>query len=398
MPTLLDGCPLVPTGDVAAAAYARVLLASLGADVGCDETPSGASFTDHVRGAGLALRVLSPDPDRPIDVDGPTLLGARTALTGQRPSDTVSASGHCRLVRALDGHVAVNLSRPHDLDVLEAWLLRPCADDPWAAVVETLAVTPATEAVERAQLVGTAAAAAVTPEDARRDEQARSRGQHERMSPVRFLPAGRTRRRRREPLVVDLSALWAGPLCAQLLRQAGGRVVKVESRSRPDGARAGSPAFFALLNEGKEHATVDLGTEAGRRDLLAHVEAADLVIESSRPRAMAQLGIDPFDVVAASGGVWVSITGYGRTGPWSNRVAFGDDAAVAAGLARVAADADGRPRFYGDATADPVSGLMAAVAVLAAWRSGASGVIDVAMREVVNHLLLGIERLTPSCC
>ena len=58
--------------------------------------------------------------------------------------------------------------------------------------------------------------------------------------------------------MVDLSALWAGPLAASLLLEAGARVVKVEARDRPDGARSGPRPFFDLLNAGKESVAIDL--------------------------------------------------------------------------------------------------------------------------------------------
>ena len=127
--------------------------------------------------------------------------------------------------------------------------------------------------------------------------------------------------------VVDLSSLWAGPLCGQLLAAAGARVIKVESTTRPDGARHGPKAFFELMHRGKEFLAFDFSTTAGRAALADVLGAADVVIEASRPRALEQLGI-----IAASSParVWLSITGYGRDLPV--RVAFGDDAAVAGGL------------------------------------------------------------------
>ena len=54
------------------------------------------------------------------------------------------------------------------------------------------------------------------------------------------------------PIVLDCSALWAGPLCADLLARSGCRVIKIEHPQRPDGARNGPPAFFDLLNGHKE--------------------------------------------------------------------------------------------------------------------------------------------------
>jgi crotonobetainyl-CoA:carnitine CoA-transferase CaiB-like acyl-CoA transferase len=99
------------------------------------------------------------------------------------------------------------------------------------------------------------------------------------------------------------------------------------------------------------------------------------VIEASRPRALAQLGIDAEAIAAESGGVWVSITAYGRA---HNRIGYGDDVAAAAGLL-----GDG-PVFAGDAIADPLTGSYAAAAALDAWSAGESGVLDIAMYDVTR--------------
>src|SRR5215468_10441448 len=124
------------------------------------------------------------------------------------------------------------------------------------------------------------------------------------------------------------------------------------------------------------------------RALLAALFAsADVVIESARPRALAQLGIDAEAFVAARAGrVWISITGYGRADAAPGRVAFGDDAAVAAGAARAVADADG-PLFCADAIADPLTGLHAAVAAWACWRAGGGVLLDLSLCGVTAHAL-----------
>jgi len=115
--------------------------------------------------------------------------------------------------------------------------------------------------------------------------------------------------------------------------------------------------------------------------LRAIVERADVVIESSRPRALRQLGLVAEEVVAATPGkVWVSITGYGRDDTAAERVAFGDDAAVAGGL--VAWDAAGAPVFCGDAIADPLTGLCAAAGVARALARGGGVLLDLVMADV----------------
>jgi hypothetical protein len=75
--------------------------------------------------------------------------------------------------------------------------------------------------------------------------------------------------------------------------------------------------------------------------------------------------------------VWTSITGHGRAGAAGDRVAFGDDAAVAGGLVRWAADT---PMFLGDAVADPLTGMVAAAATLLSW----------------NHMILNVPDVSPS--
>jgi crotonobetainyl-CoA:carnitine CoA-transferase CaiB-like acyl-CoA transferase len=183
---------------------------------------------------------------------------------------------------------------------------------------------------------------------------------------------------------VDLSAMWAGPVAAQLLGRAGARVVKVETATRPDGARRGPARFFDALHGGHESVTVDVATSEGRGRLGALLERADVVIESSRPRALRQLGFDAERMVRARPGLtWLAITAYGRSSAWSNRVGFGDDAAVAGGL--VARDDAGDPVFCGDAIADPLSGLEAVRAVGESLQRGGGEVIDVSMAQVATR-------------
>jgi crotonobetainyl-CoA:carnitine CoA-transferase CaiB-like acyl-CoA transferase len=132
---------------------------------------------------------------------------------------------------------------------------------------------------------------------------------------------------------------------------------------------------------------VDLATGSGRAALHRAVDDADVVLTAARPRALAQLGLDPESAVRdRRARVWLSITGYG-TGPGDgDRVAFGDDAAAAGGL--VVWD-DRGPCFCGDAVADPVTGLAATAAVLAALAHGGGHVIEASMADVAAGLVAG---------
>src|SRR6185437_235815 len=144
--------------------------------------------------------------------------------------------------------------------------------------------------------------------------------------------------------------------------------------------------FFDLLNARKRSVALDLRRGEGTALLRELIGRADVVIEASRPRALEQLGIRAADLVAGGGPqVWISITGHGREGRAAQRVGFGDDAAAAGGLV-VRSARDATPMFCGDAVADPLSGLTAAGACLAALREGGRWMLDVSMARVCAGL------------
>jgi hypothetical protein len=268
-----------------------------------------------------------------------------------------------RIMPARDGHVALSLARESDVELVPALVEGGPTDDPWGTVAAWLAGTPAAEAEARLHLLGMPGGEVDTmPVTRQRVKVPRRTSLHE------------------DVLVVDLSALWAGPLCTHLLGLLGARVVKVESLARPDGARRGQADFFRLLNEGKEHLALDLPRDIGRlRELVA---GADLVVESSRPRALRQMGLVAEEVVA-EGTTWLSITARGRA---SDSVGFGDDVAACAGLVL----RDGEDLVpVGDAMADPLTGVVAAVRAVEALQSENAALLDVAMLEVARDARAG---------
>lgn len=320
-------------------------------------------------GALAALASLAPAGA--LDgILGATLLGERAAIAGLQRQGAVSPGGACRLLEAADGAIAVNLTRPDDWALTPAWL--ECEATDWDAVTAAVRTQPLATLVERARWLGLAVAADETPpSDA---------------AWFRVIAEGPRATPRRAPRVLDLSSLWAGPLCAHLLQRLGADVVKFESTTRPDGARAGPPVFFDLLNAGKRCVAAGPRTPVGGAQLRALIEAADIVIEASRPRALRQLGIDAEALVAARPGLtWISLSGYGRGEPQEHGVAFGDDAGVAAGLSRLMHEVTGERLFVGDAIADPLTGLHAALAAWAGWRQGGGQLISLALRDVVAH-------------
>ncbi|MCC4117526.1 CoA transferase [Aromatoleum toluclasticum] len=383
--------------------YARSLLTSLGAECEAkvdgepDEHPalswrrSGLmALTGRAGGAGRmcplpltasadgALAALSALGSglRALPGSGATLMGVRARFAGLARQGALSPGGTCRLLACRDGELAINLARPDDWVMVPAWLECDCAPD-WGDIAARVSERGTDELLERARLLGLAAAASTTP----------------RASPwleLNLLGMPRAPRPRRpdiaRPLVIDLSSLWAGPLCGQLFRELGAYVIKVESAARPDGARRGPAAFFDLLNAGKASVQLDLDTPAGRDRLRELVDHADIVIEASRPRALRQMGIHAEDWLAGrSGRSWLSITGHGRQEPHAGWVAFGDDAGVGAGLSELMQRATGERLICGDAIGDPLTGLHAALAAWASWRAGGGHLLALSLDSVLRH-------------
>jgi hypothetical protein len=248
--------------------------------------------------------------------------------------------------------------------------------------------------VDRARLLGMPVSPVATGRDEARDDPSRWYRECA-FGEQRSAPSPRSVG---QPLrVVDLSALWAGPLCSHLLALAGADVIKVASSRRPDGARNGPAAFFDLMHGGKRSVALDLSTVDGHSALLRLLRSTDIVVESSRPRALAQMGIDAVRLVETIPGlVWISITGHGRSEPEAGWVAFGDDAAAAGG-ACVAAGSMESPIFCADAVADPLTGIHAALIAMASHQTGRARLVDVSLVGVTRHVLFADGDLPGRC-
>ena len=292
------------------------------------------------------------------------LFTERAAELGLHGRGRISCNGTARMLRTGDGWTAVNLARPDDLDLIEAWIGRPPGPDPWRTLAGYAARMGAEQLVADGRLLGLPVSVVRRPgEVAPAPEPA--------PLPVRPMAPIRTLR------VVDLSALWAGPLCGRLFGDIGAEVIKVESPRRPDAARVGSPRLFERLHRGQQRLALDFDAPDAHQALVGLIERADVVIEASRPRALEQRGVFARELVARRPGLtWISLTAYGRSGEAANWVGFGDDVAASAGL--VALDAAGDPVFLGDAIADPISGLTAAREGMRAV-AGGGGLVEVSM-------------------
>lgn len=329
------------------------------------------------RWADRQLEALARDFGLPR-LSGATLLGERAAHGDYRIAGKVSAGlGGSRLMPTRDGNwFALTLIREIDRELLPALFGDADLDIHDRRAIAAAALRSDGPALlETGRLLGLPVAlldeVPVSPA-----VEVMARG------PQRERPAGH------RPLVIDMSAIWAGPLVGHLLWQAGMEVVKVESLTRPDLIRRDDPATFDLINQGKASVLVDFASDAEKARLVDLIRRADVVIESSRPRALRHLGINAEALVREVPGlVWLSVTGHGASGEAANWVGIGNDCSVAGGLSRALAEVTGEPGYVGDAIADPLTGITGAREVLKALHKGEAQRIGLSMSAITAMAL-----------
>ena len=313
----------------------------------------------------------------PMGVDPLPLLSERAVASGLLRGGSVSCGGSARVLRARDDWIVVNLARDDDKAAVAAWLeVDAAGPDPWALIEAVVATRTATALVNQASLLGLPCARLGETSEIGRDARLASLP----VTATRFETAGGGA----PSTIVDLSSLWAGHCAPDYWPTRGPRSRR--SKRPDDPTEPDADPLHSLIgsNAGKELVALDLAVATGVERLRVLIERADVVIEASRPRALRQMGIVAEDMLRAATGpsIWVSITGYGRR---HERVAFGDDAAVAGGL--VAVDGDDDPCFVADAVADPLAAVAAASAVTECGKAGGRWLVDVSMAAVAASVV-----------
>jgi len=194
--------------------------------------------------------------------------------------------------------------------------------------------------------------------------------------------------------VVELSHIMAGPVCGLLLGDLGADVIKVERLPNGDGTRGfvppdvkGESAAFMMLNRGKRGVAVDLRSEEGRSVVRRLVKDADVIIENFRAGTMEKMGLGYDDLSAINEElVYCQITGFGSTGPMSNRGGFDLIAQGYSGLMSVTGEGPGRaPVKVGAPVTDITAGILAALGVVSALfereRTGKGQHVDTSLFE-----------------
>lgn len=182
--------------------------------------------------------------------------------------------------------------------------------------------------------------------------------------------------------VIDLSTVLAGPYATMVLADLGADVIKVEP-PEGDATRTWGPpwvgdvdagtrtaAYFLAINRNKRSIRLDLKSADGAAVLRRLLDEADVLVDNLRPGGLARLGFDDAVLAALNPDlVHLAITGYGPDGPAADRPGYDFVIQAVGGLMSITGDADedgGRPTKVGVAISDVVTGLFAAIGILAA--------------------------------
>jgi len=200
--------------------------------------------------------------------------------------------------------------------------------------------------------------------------------------------------------ILDLTSVVAGPLATQMLADMGADVIKIEA---PEGdaprhtGPARSPnmaALFMGLNRGKRSLVLDLKKDGAKDVLWRLIAAADILVHSMRPQAMAKLGFGHKEVCAKNPSlVYAALHGYRDGGPYSGQPAYDDVIQGQSGIAALMAQMAGEPRYAPMILADKTCALSIAGAICAALfareRSGCGQFVEIPMFEQMVSFVLG---------
>ena len=193
--------------------------------------------------------------------------------------------------------------------------------------------------------------------------------------------------------VLDASRVLAGPFCGQVLGDLGARVIKVERPGQGDETRAWGPpylgplsAYFLSCNRNKRAITLDLGRPEGVEVFHGLVRQSDVLLENFRADSAARLGLDPEKLHAVNPRLVVcSISGFGRTGPMRDLPGYDFAIQALSGLMSITGPPEGPPCKVGVAVTDVLTGLYAAIGVLACLharqQSGHGYALDLALLD-----------------
>tara|TARA_R100000005_G_scaffold96241_1_gene81688 strand:+ start:13636 stop:14922 length:1287 start_codon:yes stop_codon:yes gene_type:complete len=191
--------------------------------------------------------------------------------------------------------------------------------------------------------------------------------------------------------VIELGSTVAGPFCARLMADFGADVIKVE---QPEGdavrsmgsRRNGHSLYAASILRNKRLVSIDMREEEGRALARRLCAGADIIVENFRPGTLERWGLGYDDLTAENPGlILVRISGFGQTGPYSDRGGYGVVGEAVSGLREITGDPDRPPPRVATSLTDYITGLYAAfgamMAVIDRQKTGKGQVIDACLYE-----------------
>jgi crotonobetainyl-CoA:carnitine CoA-transferase CaiB-like acyl-CoA transferase len=198
--------------------------------------------------------------------------------------------------------------------------------------------------------------------------------------------------------VLDFTRMYGGPLGTMMLAELGADVIKVEVPGGGDAIRTTAPLTegqesyrFVALNRGKRDITLNLNSEEGQRICRELVGKCDVLVENFTPGVMEGYGLGYEELKRYNPRlIYVSISGFGYTGPYRSRVAFDTIIQAMGGLISVNGFPDSPPTKVGPAIADFLGGIFSIIAILAALqyrsRTKQGQFVDISMQDCIWYI------------
>ena len=206
--------------------------------------------------------------------------------------------------------------------------------------------------------------------------------------------------------ILDLGRIMAAPWATQILADLGADVIKIERPGAGDDTRAWGPPFlqgedgrptreagyYLSVNRGKRSVTIDIARPEGQALVRDLAQRCDVVVENFKAGALAKYGLDAASLRALKPSlICCSVTGFGQDGPRRDQAAYDFMIQAMGGLMSLTGERDGAPQKVGVPIVDLMTGMYAAVAILAAVakreRTGQGETIDLAMLDVASGIL-----------
>ncbi|MFX0546587.1 CaiB/BaiF CoA transferase family protein [Roseovarius sp. S1116L3] len=197
--------------------------------------------------------------------------------------------------------------------------------------------------------------------------------------------------------VLDFTRVLAGPYCTAMMADLGAEVIKVETAQGDDYRhigpfQEGESLLFQTVNRGKRSIVLDLKSAEGIATVRALLRDTDVLVENFRPGVMDKLGLGAAALMAEYPAlVYVSVSGFGQTGPNAAKPAYDIIIQAMSGLMDATGEPDGQPTMVGEALADVAGGLFAAwgamVALFDRGRTGKGRHVDVGLFDALTSMM-----------